>query len=146
MPGSGYAGFRHACGLSGRWEVFGSGDSEASPAPRVHAGAGYGGSLDVFNGTSSNGPVVGGGITLGASAGASASLTNTTTLVCGLAGCEGSLAQQLLPSQTGINLGQQTVPSSQANLTNNISNIGISSPRQSSGLSSSSIARNKSFK
>lgn len=45
----------------------------------VHAGAGYGGSFDYFNGNSAGGPVSGVGVTLGASAGAAASVTRTNT-------------------------------------------------------------------
>jgi RHS repeat-associated protein len=45
-----------------------------------HAGLGFGGSADFFSGSSQHGPVYGGGVTLGAAAGASlsAAVTNTT--------------------------------------------------------------------
>jgi RHS repeat-associated protein len=56
----------------------------------IHGGAGLGGSIDLFAGSSPNGPVTGGGITFGASAGASASVTTTGTQVCGSQGCVGS--------------------------------------------------------
>jgi hypothetical protein len=45
------------------------------------AGAGYGGSFDYFFGNSRNGPVVGGGITFGAAAGASVSAGFTNTFI-----------------------------------------------------------------
>jgi RHS repeat-associated protein len=45
----------------------------------VHAGAGWGGSVDAFTGQSPNGPVSGGGVTLGAAAGASGSIGFTET-------------------------------------------------------------------
>jgi hypothetical protein len=56
----------------------------------LHGGTGVGGSVDFFTGSSPNGQVTGGGITFGASAGASASLTTTSTQVCGSQGCVGS--------------------------------------------------------
>jgi hypothetical protein len=56
----------------------------------LHGGTSVGGSLDFFTGSSPNGQVTGGGITFGASAGASASLTTTSTRVCGSQGCDGS--------------------------------------------------------
>lgn len=58
----------------------------------LHGGAGVGGSVDFFTGTTQNGQneVTGGGITFGASTGASASLTTTGTQVCGSQGCVGS--------------------------------------------------------
>ena len=46
-----------------------------------HAGSGAGGSVDVFNGESAHGPVTGGGVTLGAAAGASVSVGRTYTNV-----------------------------------------------------------------
>jgi hypothetical protein len=52
----------------------------------AHAGAGYGGSLDLFYGPSEHGPVVGGGVTIGAAAGASISTGVTTTCISGY-GC-----------------------------------------------------------
>jgi RHS repeat-associated protein len=45
----------------------------------LHAGAGYGGSLDYFNGPSNHGYVNGGGITVGAAAGLSGSAAVTNT-------------------------------------------------------------------
>jgi RHS repeat-associated protein len=47
----------------------------------VHGGAGLGGSLDYFRGGSRHGEVVGGGVTFGGAAGASASATYTNTWV-----------------------------------------------------------------
>ena len=44
-----------------------------------HAGLGVGGSVDYFTGSSANGPVAGGGVTLGAAAGASVSAGGTNT-------------------------------------------------------------------
>jgi hypothetical protein len=49
----------------------------------AHGGEGVGGSADFFAGSSASGPVIGGGITLGASTGASVSVTRTTTEVYG---------------------------------------------------------------
>ena len=57
----------------------------------VHGGAGVGASADYFSGPSPHGPVVGAGFTLGASEGASGSITITTTEVCGSQGCVGPL-------------------------------------------------------
>ena len=62
----------------------------------VHGGAGVGGSVDYFTGNSANGPVTGGGISFGASSGASASLTQTTTQICGSSGCAGSALPPVL--------------------------------------------------
>ncbi|WP_198140821.1 RHS repeat-associated core domain-containing protein [Nitrosospira sp. NpAV] len=58
------------------------------------AGAGIGGSVDAFTAISPNGPVVGGGVTLGVRVGApaSASTTQTLTQVCGSQGCAGPAA------------------------------------------------------
>jgi hypothetical protein len=56
------------CDLTGRFNNFSG-----------HAGAGVGGSVDYFTGNSAHGPVVGGGFTLGAAAGASVSLAETYT-------------------------------------------------------------------
>jgi len=56
----------------------------------LHFGAGMGGSLDYFAGSSPNGQVIGGGITFGMSEGASSSLTTTSTQICGADGCMGS--------------------------------------------------------
>ena len=47
----------------------------------LHAGVGVGGSLDYFTGPSANGQVTGGGITVGAAAGASASAGGTNTWI-----------------------------------------------------------------
>ena len=47
-----------------------------------HAGVGVGGSVDYFTGSSANGPVTGGGVTLGAAAGASVSGGVTNTWLC----------------------------------------------------------------
>jgi RHS repeat-associated protein len=56
----------------------------------ANGGAGVGGSVDFFAGSSPNGEVTGGGITFGASAGASASLITTGTEICGSQGCVGA--------------------------------------------------------
>jgi RHS repeat-associated protein len=61
----------------------------------VHGGAGLGGSVDFFTGSSSNGPVFGGGVTFGPSAGAAVSATRTSTQICGLQGCVGNAADLL---------------------------------------------------
>jgi hypothetical protein len=65
----------------------------------AHGGVGLGGSIDYFTGPSSNGPVTGGGVTLGVAAGVSASIAVTSTTVCGLSGCIGSMTDlgQFLP-------------------------------------------------
>jgi hypothetical protein len=65
----------------------------------LHGGAGLGGSVDYFVGDSPNGPVFGGGVTLGPSAGASVSASRTTTQVCGSQGCAGTFSD-ILPSFT----------------------------------------------
>ena len=56
----------------------------------IHGGAGFGGSLDGFQGKGDSGTITGGGITLGLSAGASGSASLTGTMVCGFSGCVGS--------------------------------------------------------
>jgi RHS repeat-associated protein len=56
----------------------------------LQGGATLGGSIDFFTGGSSNGEVIGGGITFGANVGASASLSTTSTQVCGPQRCVGS--------------------------------------------------------
>lgn len=48
------------------------------------AGAGTGGSVDIFYGQSADGPVIGGGVTLGEAVGASVFGGTTTTIVCPL--------------------------------------------------------------
>jgi RHS repeat-associated protein len=54
-------------------------------------GAGYGGSVDSFTGTGlDNRPIIGAGATIGVAAGASGSVTQTTTQICGAQGCAGS--------------------------------------------------------
>jgi hypothetical protein len=65
----------------------------------LHGGAGLGGSVDYFVGNSPNGPVFGGGVTLGPSAGGSVAASRTTTQVCGSQGCAGTFSD-VLPSFT----------------------------------------------
>jgi hypothetical protein len=74
----------------------------------LHGGAGFGGSLDLFNGSSANGPVTGGGFTFGLGAGASATISSTSTIVCGAAGCVGK-PWEIFPSTDEI-----SIPSSAA--------------------------------
>lgn len=62
----------------------------------LHGGAGLGGSVDYFVGSSPDGPVSGGGITFGANAGGSVSVSRTTTQVCGTQGCAGEF-RELMP-------------------------------------------------
>jgi RHS repeat-associated protein len=62
----------------------------------LQGGGGLGGSVDYFVGSSANGPVFGGGVTLGAAGGGSVSASRTTTQVCGTQGCAGEFGD-LLP-------------------------------------------------
>jgi RHS repeat-associated protein len=81
----------------------------------AHGGAGFGGSADYFAGSSPNGPVVGGGATVGASVGASASITQTTTTVCTFQGCVGSVSDLLAASvaPTTAFAGPSSTPNAQ---------------------------------
>jgi hypothetical protein len=92
----------------------------------LHGGAGLGGSVDYFTGSSPNGPVFGGGITFGASEGGSVSASRTTTQVCGSQGCVG-LFSDILPSlatpAAAATMSQsQSIPTSDSSSTSSSTN------------------------
>jgi RHS repeat-associated protein len=68
----------------------------------AQGGAGLGGSADFFAGNSPNGPVIGGGVTFGASAGASVTFSKTSTQVCGSSGCVGSALPPVLAGAASL--------------------------------------------
>ena len=79
----------------------------------LNAGAGYGGSIDYFTGTTDSGQTVyGGGVTFGPSAGASATFSTTWTQVCGTAGCTPALPTQLTPASPPTKSSSQCGPNS----------------------------------
>jgi hypothetical protein len=98
----------------------------------LHAGAGLGGSVDYFVGTSPNGPVFGGGITFGASEGASVTASVTTTQVCGTEGCVGELSD-IVPDLTAPAAAATAELSQSASGPDQTSTSGAS-PTQQSGF------------
>jgi len=91
----------------------------------LQAGAGVGGSVDYFTGSSANGPVFGGGITAGSTAGGSVSVTRTTTQVCSFERCAGPISDFSLgvTSAAAATLGQMQSTTSADGISSSSTNV-----------------------
>jgi|GEM_PF-2345692 hypothetical protein len=76
----------------------------------AHGGAGFGGSIDYFFGSGSNGPIQGGGVTLGGAVGASVSGGFTYTWITPIFG-NSSAQAPLIPSEQTPSSGNNFYPS-----------------------------------